>query len=105
MAEVVRVRLGDETFSLRTDRDPRLLEAAAALVDGKLAELRAGGAPSAKAAALLAALSLADELLEARRDKGLLRDGVDTALAGLLGRLDGLDAAIDALDDGVGGRQ
>lgn len=96
MSEVVQVRLGDETFKLRTDR-PEALERAAALVDEKLAELRAGGVPSQRAAALLAALSLADELLTARGSSEKLRHRTSRALDTLTVRLDALDGCIDQL--------
>ncbi|MEY3013799.1 MAG: Cell division protein ZapA [Pseudomonadota bacterium] len=99
MSEVVQIRLGDETFKLRTDR-AEALHRAAGLVDEKLAELRAGGVPSTRAAALLAALSLADELLLARGARDALRDRTGSALESLTTRLDELDGCIEQLGAG-----
>lgn len=98
MSEVVQVRLGDETFKLRTERAPELLHQAAALVEEKLAELRASGVPSQRTAALLAALSLADELVTARAARDGLRDRTTGAVELLASRLDALDQCIDKLE-------
>lgn len=102
MAEIVRVRLGDETYALRTDKDPALLEQAAALADGRIADLRAS-VGNRGAAAPLAALALADELLDARRQIETMRVLVGTALDRTFGRLDAIDAALaNAPADDVG---
>ncbi len=98
MAEVVRVRLGDETFALRTEKDPVLLLEAAALADARMAELRAS-VPNRQTAAQLAALALADELLATRRSLSGLRDSLGRGLDAALAQLDDLDAALLALTE------
>ncbi len=96
MAEVVRVKLGDETFALRTEKDPALLHEAAALADARMAELRAS-VPNRQTAAQLAALALADELLAARRALSGLRESLGRGLDAALTQLDDLDASLETL--------
>lgn len=100
MAEVVRVRLADETFALRTEKDPALLHAAAELADARMGELR-GNVTSRQTAALLTALALADELLEARRVVNELRERFGESLDAVMQRLDTLDGAINVVLDAV----
>lgn len=70
MAEPVTVRILDRDYLVACEPEhrPRLLEAAA-LLDGRLRELRAGARsmPPLERVAVLAALNLANELIEARR--------------------------------------
>lgn len=105
MAEVVRVRLADETFALRTEKDPALLHAAAELADARMGELR-GNVGNRQTAALLTALALADELLDARRVIAELRERFGDGLDAIVARLDSLDAAVGvafaAVDDAGG---
>ncbi len=100
MAEVVRVRLADETFALRTEKDPALLHAAAELADARMGELR-GNVTSRQTAALLTALALADELLEARRVVHELRERFGEGLDAVMQRLDALDGAVNVVLDAV----
>lgn len=98
MADVVRVRLADETFALRTEKDPALLHAAAELADARMSELR-GNVNNRQTAALLTALALADELLEARRVVHELRERFGEGLDAVLQRLDALDSAVNVVLD------
>ena len=100
MSEVVRVRLADETFALRTEKDPALLHAAAELADARMGELR-GNVTSRQTAALLTALALADELIEARRVINELRERFGEGLESVMQRLDALDGAVNVVLEAV----
>ncbi|HAN32216.1 MAG TPA: hypothetical protein DCQ06_11510 [Myxococcales bacterium] len=66
MSRPVRIALLGQTFTLRTDETDEHIQAVAALVDERLRELKAQGAPTDRTLGLFAALTLADELLKAR---------------------------------------
>ena len=59
----IRVRIGGETYTLRTDADEEYTRRCAALVDERMSEIGAETGLDAKQTAILAALALSDELL------------------------------------------
>lgn len=59
----ITVELAGEQYTLRTDADEAHTRRCAALVDARMKEIGVGSGPVAKKAAIMAALSLADELL------------------------------------------
>jgi cell division protein ZapA len=64
---VVRVRIGDEDYSLKSDRSEDYTRAVAQHVDKALEEVRSSGTVVAThKSAVLAALAITDELLQAR---------------------------------------
>ncbi len=65
----IDVQLAGEQYTLRTDADEAYTRRCAALVDARMKEIGGGPAPIAKKAAIMAALSLADELL--RQEAGV----------------------------------
>jgi len=65
---LVKVRIGADEFSLRSDRPEEYTRAVAEHVDQALREvLGSGGVVETHKAAVLAALSIADELFQERR--------------------------------------
>ena len=63
----VKVSIGGEEFSLRSDRSEEYTRAVASHVDRAVRDVRAGGAIiESHKAAVLAALSITDELFKAR---------------------------------------
>jgi cell division protein ZapA len=72
--QAVGVWIGGEEHMIRSPADPEYTKACAELVDTRLTEVRAlSGSIDANRAAILAALSIADELLQARADIERLR--------------------------------
>jgi cell division protein ZapA len=66
---VVTVTIADEEYTVRSDADPDYTMECAALVDGAIAEvLGQGRLVEAHKAAILAAMSLADQLFQARAE-------------------------------------
>jgi cell division protein ZapA len=69
----VTVEVSGQKFTLKTDADEAYVRSLAALVDEKMTEVRAGSRTfSTHAVAIMAALHLADELMQVRqhvRDK------------------------------------
>jgi len=64
---LVRVNIGGEEYSLRSDRSDEYTRAVADHVDRALQEIQSGGAiVESQKAAILAALSVTDELFQAR---------------------------------------
>jgi cell division protein ZapA len=79
---VVRVTILDDEYSIRSDASPERTRAVAEHVDNAIREtMRAGNIVEAQKGAILAALSIADELFDARE----AGDG----LAGSMKRLSG----------------
>jgi hypothetical protein len=86
-ARVVEVTLQGRTFALRTDADPGTLERAVELANSRLDELAAAGAPHT--AALLAVLSLSEELVIEREAMTAVREQIRSKSSSLLEMLDG----------------
>ncbi len=59
----ITVELAGEHYTLRTDADEAYTRRCAALVDARMKEIGVDPGPFAKKAAIMAAFSLADELL------------------------------------------
>jgi cell division protein ZapA len=79
---VVRVTILDDEYSIRSDQSPERTRIVAEHVDNVIREtMRAGNIVDAQKGAILAALSITDELFDAREA------GVD--LAGAMRRLSG----------------
>jgi cell division protein ZapA len=79
---LVKVRIGSDEYSLRSDRPEEYTRAVAELVDRHLKEiLSAGSIVETHKAAVLAALAIADELFQERRlqDRVAERLGLLTA--------------------------
>ncbi len=62
----IRVEIAGESYTLRADADEEYTRRCAALVDERMSAVAEQGGVSAKNAAILAALSLSDELLRQR---------------------------------------
>ena len=82
--KLVKVRIGSEEYSLRSDRPEEYTRAVAEHVDRALREILASGAiVESHKAAVLAALAIADELFQERR----LQADMTERLAHLSGEL------------------
>lgn len=87
----VKVQVAGQTLALRTDAGAGYLRELAAIVDARLAEVRErhqsaeGKRPvSTQALALLCALQLADELVQAQTRERALRDDARARIARIL---------------------
>jgi cell division protein ZapA len=84
---LVTVTIGNEEYTLKSDRSPEYTRAVADHVNGKLEEVLASGSIiESHKAAVLAALAVTDELFQARQTQKDLTDRL-TALARKLSRL------------------
>jgi cell division protein ZapA len=69
----VKITLGGQKLSLRTDAKPRYIKELADYVNAKIEQARAPGKiATTQSLALLAAMTIADELFQAREDKDRL---------------------------------
>jgi cell division protein ZapA len=81
---VVTVTIGNEEYTLRSDRPPEYTRAVAEHVDRALQEvLQVGSMVETHKAAILAALAITDELLQARRSQTELAEQLRTMTAEL----------------------
>ncbi|HEX9727241.1 MAG TPA: cell division protein ZapA [Gemmatimonadales bacterium] len=84
---VVKVKIGSEEYSLRSDRSEAHTRSVAEHVDRALREVQSSGAiVETHKAAILAALSIADELFHAKRAQAQMADRLNE-LADELSRL------------------
>ncbi|MCH9014516.1 MAG: cell division protein ZapA [Gemmatimonadetes bacterium] len=84
---VVRVKIGTEEYSLRSDRSEEYTRQVAAHVDRALRDATSGGSVvAAPKAAILAALAITDELFQAQRSGGEMAERL-SALTVSLSRL------------------
>jgi len=84
---VVKVTIGGDEYTLKSDRPPEYTKAVADHVDKALQEvLSAGTIVENQKAAILAALAVTDELFQARRSQREMTDRLN-ALAAELSRL------------------
>jgi cell division protein ZapA len=68
---VIRVTIGSEEYTLKSDRPTEYTQAVAAHVDRTLKEVRSGGPiVETHKAAILAALAITDELFQTRAQQG-----------------------------------
>ncbi len=82
----VSVLIGGEEYKIRSDATPEYTQECAALVDRALTEvLRQGSLIEGHKAAILAALSITDQLLQARAELDLVRGDVGRLAAKLAG--------------------
>ncbi|GIX32157.1 MAG: hypothetical protein KatS3mg125_0113 [Lysobacterales bacterium] len=93
MSEPVNVRILDRDYLVACEPEhrPRLLEAAA-MLDARLRELKAGarGVPPLERMAVLAALNLANELIEARQALARTQSALERIEAQIAPRIDRL---------------
>lgn len=81
---LVKVRIGSEEYSLRSDRPEEYTRAVAEHVDRALREILASGAiVETHKAAVLAALAIADELFQERRAQGEMAERLERLSAEL----------------------
>ncbi len=74
---VVKVTIGGDEYSLKSDRPPEYTRAVAEHLDRALKEvLQVGAIVESHKAAILAALTLADELFQSRRSQAELAERI-----------------------------
>jgi cell division protein ZapA len=96
----VRVSIAGQTFSVRTDASPRYVRELASFVDRRIADAKdAGRAVTTQSLALLAALSIADELHQARDSRTKLKRRVRETSENILRVLDAESSLATALRD------
>jgi len=84
---VVKVTIGSDEYTLKSDRPSEYTEAVAQHVDGALREvLQSGSIIETHKAAILAALAITDELFQARRSQAEMAERL-SALSAELSRL------------------
>lgn len=84
---VVKVLIGGDEYTLKSDRPPEYTRSVAEHVDVTLREIQAAGAiVETQKAAILAALAITDELFQARRSQREMTDRLK-ALGAELSRL------------------
>lgn len=88
----VDVEIQGKTLSIRSDRDPEVVEELANYVDETLGELReaAPGAPTDKLL-MMASLTVAEELFEAESEIERLRDEIENRVADMRQLIEKLD--------------
>lgn len=85
----VQVEIFGQTYGVRAFREPGYVERLAALVDREMRELsRAGGAVDSLRVAVLAALNLADQAVQAREGPGREAHGLEDRAARLVEELE-----------------
>jgi cell division protein ZapA len=89
----VKVSLGGQKLSLRTDAKPRYIKELADYVNGKIEQARSSGKiATTQSLALLAAMTIADELFQARDQKEQLERHVRERMRRILRYLEADDA-------------
>ena len=78
----VTVQIAAKDYCLNSTDAPEHEQRMAALVDRRMRELMAGGVANRESAAVLAALTYADELIKAQDDNTRLRRKLDEAQHG-----------------------
>lgn len=73
----VSVHIAGRDYTLTSGGSAEQIQRVAALVDRKMRELMAGGVANRESAAVLAALTYAEELIRAEDDNTLLRRKLD----------------------------
>ena len=85
----VTVRIAGEEHTIRANAEPEYTRSCARYVDERISEIRSKGALiETHKAAILAALSISDELLQVRDELDRLRKEVATRATGLAHRLE-----------------
>ncbi len=89
MKRSVTVSVANQRLSLKTDAKPKYIKELAAYVDDKLAEAKKSGRTvTTQSLALLAAMSIADELLQLREEHDALKRRVRERSKRILDYLD-----------------
>ena len=97
MDPFINVEIFDQTYRLRCDEaNAEYIQRAAAYLDQKMREAASGGARKTLDVAILAAMNLAEEVLETRQQKDSLLDEADQRIDDFT-RL--LDESQNLLDD------
>ena len=92
----VTVRIAGEEHTIRANAEPEYTSACARYVDERISEIRSQGALiETHKAAILAALSISDELLQAREELERIRKEVGSRATNLARRLEGELAAAE----------
>ena len=79
---VVKVTIGGDEYSLKSDRPPEYTRAVAEHVDRALKEvLQVGAIVESHKAAILAALAITDELFQSRRSQAELAERIEALTA------------------------
>jgi cell division protein ZapA len=85
----VTVRIAGEEHVIRAAAPAEYTRACASLVDERIMEIRSKtGLIEPRKAAILAALSISDELLQVREEVARLREDVESRTNGLAARID-----------------
>jgi cell division protein ZapA len=85
----VTVRIAGEEHTIRANAEPDYTRSCARYVDGRISDIRGKGAViETHKAAILAALSISDELFQAREDLDRLRREVNSRATNLARRLE-----------------
>lgn len=85
----VTVRIAGEEHTIRAAAEPEYTRACAKLVDERIAEIRSrAGLIETHRLAILAALSITDELFQARDELGRLDREVSDRVEALVGRIE-----------------
>ena len=87
----VTVEIAGEEYTLRTNADEAYTRRCAALVNERMAQVRAGGLDRQKAA-ILVALSLSDDVLQRQQESERLQEAVKTRV----------DTLADTLTNAIG---
>lgn len=92
----VTVRIAGEEHAIRANAEPEYTRSCASYVDHRISEIRSQGAlMETHKAAILAALSISDELLQARKELGRVLKETDSRATKLAQRLEAGLASAD----------
>jgi cell division protein ZapA len=85
----VTVRIAGEEHTIRANTEPAYTKKCARLVDDRIHEIRSqSGLIEGHKAAILAALSIADEMFQARAEADRVRDGIASDASRLVQRIE-----------------
>jgi cell division protein ZapA len=86
----VTVRIAGEEHTIRANTEPEYTKKCARMVDDRIREIRSkSGLMEGHKVAILAALSLADEMFQARKDLEAMRKEVASRANNLVRRIEG----------------
>ena len=86
--KAVSVRIAGEEHTIRANAEPEYMRACARYVDGRISDIRSkGGLIETHRATILAALSLTDELFQAREELAAVRRETASRVSDLTRRL------------------
>lgn len=84
----IKVEIAGDEYTLRTNAGEEYTRRCAALVNDRIEEIRLGSGLDRLKAAIMAALSLSDDILQQRAQIEDLRNGVEAEAEALVNRLD-----------------